>query len=457
VNELPTDAALQIFEAASDAIIVVDAEGGIVAANPTANTMFGYDASELLGATIELLVPEARASAHRAHRLRYRVDPKSRPMGDQTSRLAASRRDGTSFPVDVALSPMTLNGQPVTLALARDVTERVRAETERDIVRRSLDAVDDAVLMFEPRSLRLVYVNRGAVDQFGYERSRLLSDMTPLHVLPDHDNESFRRAIEPVVSGQSAVVLLSTRVLRADGQETPVEIRLQYPEIGDERRVVVAISRDLSDREQAAERLRLTEARVSLVEERERIGRDLHDVVIQRLFATGMQLQASLGSPDQLLDRAQATIADLDETIAAIRDTVFQLTTANIPLEREIALVVDRHRRASHNQIDIETDGPIDDVEPEVGQHLVATLNELLSNVSRHAKAGLALVTIRVADEVELTVTDDGIGMANAVHRGYGLSNVARRARELGGSFEVRPGQEGRGLLVSWSVPVVRA
>jgi signal transduction histidine kinase len=192
---------------------------------------------------------------------------------------------------------------------------------------------------------------------------------------------------------------------------------------------------------------------VSLIEDRERIGRDLHDVVIQRLFATGMQLQAALSSPERLLDRAQSTIADLDETIAAVRDTVFQLTTADIPLEREIALVIDRHRRASHNEIEADIEGPITELNPEVAQHLVATLNELLSNVSRHAKAGIAVVSIRVGDTVELVVSDDGIGMANAVHRGYGLSNVARRARELGGELDVQPGQDGRGLLVSWSVP----
>lgn len=453
MNQLLTDAALGVFEAASDAIIVVDADGVITLANPKAHTMFGYPEGELEGTGIEALVPEDRSQAHRAHRLRYRADPKARVMGDQSARLSARRLDGTTFPVDVALSPMTLAGEAVTVAVARDVTERVRAEIEHDTVRRSLDAVDDAVLMFDPVSLRLTYVNRGAEEQLGYDRKRLLSEMTPLHVLPEHTDDSFRQAIEPVVACRVPAVLLSTEVLRADGELTPVEIRIQYPDIGADRRAVVAISRDVSDREMAAERLRASEARVSLVEERERIGRDLHDVVIQRLFATGMQLQAALGSPTQLLERAQATIADLDETIAAIRDTVFQLTTAEIPLEREISLVVDRHRRASHNQIEIEIEGPIGELSSEVGQHLVATLNELLSNVSRHAKAGLALVTIRIGNEVELTVSDDGVGMANAVHRGYGLSNVARRARELGGELDVRSGLDGRGLLVTWKVP----
>lgn len=454
VTPLLTMAAVAVFEAASDAIIVVDGEGRIALANPMAHTMFGYQADALVGQPIEVLVPEPRAAAHRAHRLRYRVEPQARPMGDQTARLAGRRRDATSFPVDVALSPMELDGQLMTLAVARDVTERVRAETEHDIVRRSLDAIDDGVLMFDAATLRLSYVNHGAVAQLGYSRSQLLGGMTPLHVLAEYDEDSFHRMLDPLVTGRQAVVHLSTRVLRADGAETPVEMRVQYPDIGDDRRLV-AISRDVSDRELAAERLRISEARVSLIEDRERIGRDLHDVVIQRLFATGMQLQAALGSPERLLDRAQSTIADLDETIAAIRDTVFQLTTADIPLEREIGLVIDRHRRASHNEIEVEIEGPLDTVVPEVGQHLVATLNELLSNVSRHAKAGLALVSIRVGETIELVVSDDGVGMANAVNRGYGLSNVARRARELGGEFDVRPGDDGLGLLVSWLVPAI--
>ena len=449
---LLSDAAAVVFEAAADAIIVVDGEGRIALANPMAHTMFGYQPGELVGLAIEVLVPETRAAIHRAHRLRYRVDPQSRPMGDQTSRLAARRRDGSTFPVEVALSPLELDTEPMTLALARDMTERVAAEIEHDIVRRSLDAIDDGVMMFDLATLQISYVNRGAVNQFGYQRDQLLGGMTPLHVLSEYTEETFRRSIEPVIAGRLSVQRLSTRVLRADGHETPVEIRIQYPDIGQDSRMV-AISRDISDREQAAEQLRTTEARVSLIEDRERIGRDLHDVVIQRLFATGMQLQAALGTPDRLAERAHETIGDLDETIAAIRDTVFQLTTADIPLERELTLVIDRHRRASHNEIEVSVEGPINEVGPEVGQHLVATLNELLSNVSRHAKAGQAMVSIVVRDQIELTVSDDGVGLANAIDRGYGLSNVARRAKELGGALDVRSGEDGRGMLVSWSVP----
>ena len=93
MNQLLTDAALGVFKAASDAIIVVDADGVITLANPMAHTMFGYPDGELEGAAIEALVPENRSQAHRAHRLRYRADPKARVMGDQTARLSARRLD----------------------------------------------------------------------------------------------------------------------------------------------------------------------------------------------------------------------------------------------------------------------------------------------------------------------------------------------------------------------------
>jgi PAS domain S-box-containing protein len=117
----------QIFRAASDALIVVDPTGKIRLANPQAERLFGYTASELVGRPIEELMPARFRAAHRRHRSLYSARPHSRPMGMSLA-LWGRRRDGTEFPVETGLSPFTHEGTTLVCANIRDVSELDRAQ-----------------------------------------------------------------------------------------------------------------------------------------------------------------------------------------------------------------------------------------------------------------------------------------------------------------------------------------
>ena len=444
-----------LLDAAPDAILAVGEDGIITFANRHAATVFGYQVGELVGLSVDQLVPSELAVAHEARRMSYRAGPRSRTMGDPTSRVQALRSDGKMFPVEVSLSPAEVDGEAVVVVVARDVSERVTIEQEHNVVRRALDSLEDAVVMFDSATYSYSYVNDGAVDLLGYSRVDLLAGKTPIDALTDFTEGSFALLLEPILAGERAVVNVTTSLVQNDGIELPIELTLQCPDAGSGDRRIIAIARDLTDKREAADRLRASEARMTVIEDRERIARDLHDLVIQRLFATGMQLQAAIGSPERLPTRAHTTINDLDETIAVIRDTVFQLTTADLPVERELDLVIDRHRRSSRNKIEVDIEGEMASLGPDVAQNLIATINELLSNVSRHARAENAHVTITIGEALELHVVDDGIGLIAVADRGYGLANVARRAKEMNGDLTIAEGPSGVGLHVSWSVPVI--
>ena len=119
----------RVFEYTPEALFVIDQGGRIVLVNAQAETLFGYDRSELINQPVEMLIPPRFTALHAGHRARYTSEAYSRPMGGATD-LFALRRDGHEFPVDIMLSPMILHGTHLVLCVVRDITERKAAQDE---------------------------------------------------------------------------------------------------------------------------------------------------------------------------------------------------------------------------------------------------------------------------------------------------------------------------------------
>lgn len=209
----------------------------------------------------------------------------------------------------------------------------------------------------------------------------------------------------------------------------------------------------------ALERAQAQEERETLVvlEDRERIARDLHDVVIQRLFATGLQLQtaARLAVKPEVSSRITGSVDDLDATIRDIRSAIFELRApATAALRTELRAAVQAAAEPLGFRPTLQLDGPIDHAVPEhVRPDLLAVVQETLSNVVRHAHATQVRVAITTGDgRLTVAVDDDGIGPAGITERG-GLVNLRQRADRHGGSFTVTAGQPS-GTVVEWSVPL---
>jgi signal transduction histidine kinase len=224
-----------------------------------------------------------------------------------------------------------------------------------------------------------------------------------------------------------------------------------------------AIDPDLPARfaEQAALAIQVTRARddqqrLAVFEDRDRIGRDLHDLVIQRLFAIGLGLQttARLSDRPEINDRLSSAVDDLDATIKDIRRSIFALGSLDeaADIQAEVTRMVDRAASALKFRPALSFEGPVRTrVSATVAPDVLAVLGEALSNASRHARASAGSVTLAVGDNVTLTVTDNGVGLpADAVESG--LSNMRLRAEKLGGHCDV-VGEPGGGTTVTWSVP----
>lgn len=203
---------------------------------------------------------------------------------------------------------------------------------------------------------------------------------------------------------------------------------------------------------------------VSILEDRERIARDLHDTVIQRLFAIGLGLQGTvrLIERPEVASRIQRAVDDLDETVKQIRTAIFGLEASKLSSGglRDRVLVTTSEATASLGFAPkVMFDGPVDAVVPDrIAEHLLATLREALSNVARHAHAHRVDVVVAAkGGEVLLEVVDDGVGPGPPRPRGeaggHGIGNMTRRATDLGGHMQISPGSE-RGTRLTWRVPL---
>ena len=200
----------------------------------------------------------------------------------------------------------------------------------------------------------------------------------------------------------------------------------------------------------------------AIYDERDRLARDLHDTVIQRLFAAGLTLQSIAGTAaSHSADRLRGVIADIDDTIRQVRTTIFELgldkssggaRAGVIALVHELSPVVGF-------EIGVSIDGPVDAaLSDEVEEHLLATLREALTNVGRHARASRASVLLAVDTEsCRLRVLDNGQGVdGDRPHTnggGHGLLNMRRRAEKLHGSLEIETPESG-GTVLIWQVPI---
>jgi signal transduction histidine kinase len=213
---------------------------------------------------------------------------------------------------------------------------------------------------------------------------------------------------------------------------------------------------------QAAIALELSETRadqqrLGVLEDRDRIARDLHDHVIQRLFAAGLSLQSVAASvnDDAVNQRLGHTVEELDETIRQIRSTIFALHEDPSPSLRGTALaVVDQLAPLLPVRPDLQLVGPLDTIADDaIIADVEAVLRESLTNVAKHAQAADIRVQVQADKQrLDVTVIDNGIGLGQSIRRS-GLANLNRRAERHGGYLDVSDSPEG-GLRLQWSIPI---
>jgi two-component system sensor histidine kinase DevS len=326
-----------------------------------------------------------------------------------------------------------------------------------------VDAAPDGILIVD-REGQIVFTNRQAVVLFGYEPGELdgrsVDELLPDALRAGHRAHRIHYQTDPRVRPMGMDMKLKGR--RKDGAEFPVEISLSPVPAGDDFFVVAAV-RDITVRLDYEARLleiqsALLDAQqvLAVTDDRERIARDLHDTVIQRLFAAGLSLQATASRADaSVRERIETIVEDLDQTIRDVRTAVFSLQSSR-PAERGLRGVFLDVTGEAHEVLGFEPrvqfDGPVETIDEPIAEQLIPVLREGLSNVAKHAEATDVRVSIAVGDTIELSIADNGVGMPDSVFGGHGLSNMRSRAEAMGGNC-THLHRDGGGTVVVWSVP----
>jgi PAS domain S-box-containing protein len=313
-----------------------------------------------------------------------------------------------------------------------------------------IDASPDGVIVVDADGI-IQLANPVASTLFGRSIDDLtgtcVDELVPTEFRPRH--EAHRRGYHDHATKRPMGTGLRLFAQNASGTMFPVEISLSPVRIDGQQHTIATI-RDVSDRQE-------TETRMAMLQDRERIARDIHDMVIQRLFAAGMSLQAvqPQAQPAVVADRIADTIEELDDTIRELRQAIFHLSQDNEPrtVESRIReLVGDRTKHLGFTP-DLDVGGDLDGLPDFVSDQLIATITEALSNIARHAGATTASISIdHTGGHLSLVVRDDGKGLPPEPKRSGGLSNMMWRAAELGGSCTIGR-NEPRGTRLHWSVP----
>jgi len=476
-----------IVSSSEDAIVSMDLSGMLTTWNPGAERLLGYSAEEICGKPVSRLVPDSLRADFEEQMARVRAG-----MHIPTRDTVRLHRNGHEVEVAEALSLIREPTGAATgiSALLRDITARKRGE--RELRRLLVDGQRRERWLGSISEVRLSMLAGGSLEQWlGLiaRRASELSDAdgitvsivagtddTSLKVIATHgaavsalrdqvvsiegsvagrvfmtgrsivapDSSSVRGRADTVPSGLGPLLLVPITtshgnggvlgVVRQVGRAgfSPEEIRV-VESFGQQAGLAIELDRAQNDREQLA-----------ILGDRERIARDLHDHVVQRLFAVGMALQAALHSISDVTASARIgeSIEELDATIRDVRSTIFSLAlrTNDKGGTSTRARILDVTSMAAQGlgfQPRLQFDGPVDTRIPEeLVPDVLAVVREGLSNAARHAKASRVEVRVDALEGLTITVTDNGIGIKD-IDRSSGLANLRARAEARGGSMVV--------------------
>jgi two-component system, NarL family, sensor histidine kinase DevS len=370
-----------------------------------------------------------------------------RMLDQRHAELAASRQQAADLARELEETSRGLIAIHAELEDARQDAARLAA-----IVEWSDDAMFSMTLDAVVRTW-----NSGAERLLGYAAAEMVGQSATT-LVPAELMDEFGVLLKLALTGELTGAH-ETRRLRKDGSaaEVAVSCSPMRDASGDATGFSVVL-RDITARLAAEAELAAARAQQDVLAERDRVARDLHDQVIQRVFAAGMSLQtaAALAGNPQASARIEAVIGDLDGVIEEIRRTIFTLrrpVRQQSGLRNKILALAEQASPALGFTPAVVFEGRADDIPDQIAGHVLEVCREALSDIARYARASAATVTLSTESDVLLRITDNGRGLSEITLTSGRLSGMRKRAETLGGSL-LAASEPGAWTQLEWRVPL---
>jgi PAS domain S-box-containing protein len=436
-----------VLDNVPDGIITIDEEGIIESFNPSAEAIFGYLAEDVIGRSVNMLMPDPYRSAHGGFMERYAKTGETRIMGKRRE-LAGQRADGTRFDLDLAVTEMSLDGERLFTGIVRDVSEKKRQSTEIQRFKTTLDNTLDIIFMCDPVSLKFVYVNRGAKQALGYSEEELLqmraSDLTP--ALPEH---VFRSHVAQLLSGERHWLSYETMQRRSDGSELPTEVFLQLVQDNpSDQGLFIGIARDLTERRRVD---RLKSEFISVV------SHELRTPLTSIRGSLGLLVGGAAGDlPERSRRMVEIAHHNSERLVRLINDMLdmekiesgkmrFDLRPLEVSHLVQHALEVNRGYGTEYQIEFVAEPGSANERVYGDFDRLIQVMSNLLSNAAKFSPPGgqVRVAVTRRDDLVRIAVADHGPGIADEFRR-----HLFKRFSQADTSDARQKGGTGLGLSI---------
>jgi len=342
-----------------------------------------------------------------------------------------------------------------------------RVQQTADYLNALIESSGDAMITVDLEG-RITSWNRGAEEIYGWSKEEAIGQVVPM--VPPDQRETVRAMLTRMQAGET---FRSLEVVRQRKDGALLEVIVTASPLRDAAGQIVGflgISKDISELKRLQRALLAHQQSLAVLEERERIGMDLHDGVIQSLYSVGLRLESCLSlitsAPGQVAQRLEGATDDVADIIKQIRDYVFDLRTHQLlgrGLGQGLVELAQELRASTMMQVDVLSDDAAREASQRLSETQATTLflvaREALINILKHARASAATVSLAAYDgTLRLTVRDDGIGFdpeAGLSASGHGLRNIAERAKQLGGRLNVGS-QPSAGTEISLEVPLAQ-
>lgn len=476
-----------ILDVVPDAVITIDEEGAISSFSPAAEKVFGYDSSEVLGQNVKILMPDPYRQEHDGYIAHYRATGEKKIIGIGRT-VEAQRKDGSIFPISLAVNEMKINGLRMFTGVVHDLSEFNRTQLESSRFGHILDSSLNEIYVFDATTLRFVQSNAGARKNLGFTSDEL-RQLTPVDIKPEFSSAQFSDLLEPLRSDEKELLEFETVHQRKDGSTYPVEVRLQLMR-EESPAIFVAIILDITEAKHRDNLLRQAQKMEAIGQLTGGIAHDFNNLLTVILGNNELLSDQIRDDPRQrrLLDASTAAaergaqltgqllafarrqtlepiIADINSLINDMQDMLGRTLGETVELQTDLDPALNRAKvdptQLQNALLNLAINAR--DAMPDGGRLVIETRNVELDD-----EAVLRRTDLAAGSYVRLAVSDTGEGIAPEMlgrvfepffttkeqgkGTGLGLSMVHGFAKQSGGHADIYS-EPGHGTVVSLYLP----